>query len=389
MRVAVSRVGASGAKRVMLVAGEASGDLHAAGLVAALRRRDPSLEVWGVGGREARAAGMATAVDISEIATLGLVEVAEKMRAVVRTYRMLRRKLRERPPDLLVLIDFPEFNLALASVAKRCGVPVFYYVSPQVWAWRRGRVRKILRRIDRLAALFPFEPAIYGNDPRVVFVGHPLLDRVRTTQTREETLARHGLDPRKRLVALLPGSRRHEIERMLPQMAAATERLAASQGIQGAVGLAPTVTRELAAPLVAGRTAALPLIEGDTYNLVSAADLVLVASGTATLEVALLERPMIVMYRSSPLTFAIAKRLVGVPWLGMPNLIAGRQIVPELLQSEVTAEKIYAEAEAILSDAARARAIEADLAAVHAALGERGAADRAADLALGLLAETS
>jgi lipid-A-disaccharide synthase len=390
MTIAVSRTaGATGARRILLVAGEASGDLHAAGLIAALRRRDASLVVWGIGGREARATGMTTVVDIADIATLGLVEVAEKMRAIVRTYRMLRREICERPPDLVVLIDFPEFNLALAAVAKRRGVPVFYYVSPQVWAWRRGRVRKILRRIDRLAALFPFEPAVYGHDPRVVFVGHPLLDRVRATATRDETLLRHGLDPAKRLVALLPGSRRHEIESLLPEMAAAVERLMRRHAIQGAVSLAPTLSRDLAEPLVSDRAAPLPLIEGDTYNLVSASDLVLVASGTATLEVALLERPMIIMNRVSPLTFFVAKRLVDVPWIGMPNLIAGRAIVPELLQKEANAARIESEAEAILSDPGRARRIEADLSAVHASLGERGAAERAADLALGLLESRS
>jgi lipid-A-disaccharide synthase len=377
------------APRVMLVTGEASGDLHAAGLVAALRRREPGIEIWGVGGHEARASGMQTAVDIADIATLGLVEVAEKGRALLRTYRMLRRELYERPPQLLVLIDFPEFNLALAAVAKRRRVPVFYYVSPQVWAWRRRRVRKILRRIDRLAVLFPFEPAVYGNDPKVVFVGHPLLDRVRPTASREETLARHRLDPRKPLVALLPGSRRHEIERMLPAMAGAAETLAANHGVQCAVALAPTLPRGLAEPIVAGRAVSLPLIEGDTYNLVAASDLVLVASGTATLEVALLERPMVIMYRSSPITFFIAERLVGVPWLGMPNLIAGREIVPELLQRDVRADEIARVAGAILADPGRASTMRADLAAVHAALGAPGAADRAADLALGLLREAS
>ncbi len=371
--------------RVMLVAGEASGDLHAAGLVAAMRRRAPGIQIWGIAGGEARSQGMVTAVDIAEIATFGLTEVAEKGRALWRSYRMLRREIYERPPRLLVLIDFPEFNLALAAVAKRRGVPVFYYVSPQVWAWRRGRVRKILRRVDRLAVLFPFEPAAYGNAPKVVFVGHPLLDRVRATASREETLARHGLDAAKRLVVLLPGSRRREIERLLPEMAGAAERLARRRPLEFAVVLAPTLPRTLAESLTAGCGVPLPLVESDAYNLIAAADLVLTASGTATLEVALLERPMVIMYRASPLTFAVARALVDVPWIGMPNLIAGRAIVPELIQGRARAAEIAREAEAILSDPARTRVMQADLAAVRASLGSGGAAERAAGLALALM----
>jgi lipid-A-disaccharide synthase len=381
-----ARAGATqSAARVMLVAGEASGDLHAAGLVAALRHRSPGIDVWGIGGQEARAQGMRTAVDIAEIATLGLTEVAEKAWALLRSYRMLRRELREHPPDLLVLIDFPEFNLALAAVAKRSAVPVFYYVSPQVWAWRRRRVRKILRRIDRLAVLFPFEPAAYADDPRVVFVGHPLLDRVRVTASREETLARHGLDPSRKLVTLLPGSRRREIERLLPEMAAAAESLASRHPLQFAVALAPTIPRALAEPLAARCGVPLPLVERDAYNLIAASELSLTASGTATLEVALLGRPMVIMYRASPLTYLAGRALVHVPWIGMPNLIAGRRIVPELIQGRASAAEIAREADAILSSPERARTIVQDLAAVRAALGAGGAAERAAELALSLL----
>ena len=376
---------ASPTGRVVLVTGEASGDLHAADLVAALRRRAPGLDVWGIGGREARASGMTTAVDIAEVATFGLTEVAEKARAIVRSYRLVRRELRDGRPKLLVLIDFPEFNLALAAVAKRCRVPVFYYVSPQVWAWRRGRVRKILRRVDRLAALFPFEPAVYGGDAKVVFVGHPLLDRVKATASRDETLRRHGLDPAKPLVTLLPGSRRREVERILPEMAGAADLLGARHGVQFAIPLAPTISRALAEPLAAGRRVALPLIEDDTYNLIAASDLVLTASGTATLEVALLERPMIIMYRASPVTFFVAKQLVDVPWIGMPNLIAGREIVPELLQERARAGEIARVADQILADPERARTIRRDLAELRHELGDGGAADRAADLALELL----
>jgi lipid-A-disaccharide synthase len=355
--------------------------------VAALRRRDPQIAVRGIAGREARAAGMSTLVDIAEIATLGLTEVAEKGRALWRSYRMLRREITERPPDVLVLIDFPEFNLALGAVAKRRGVPVFYYVSPQVWAWRRGRVRKILRRVDRLAVLFPFEPAVYGHSDKVSFVGHPLLDRVRATRGREQTLVAHGLDPAKRLVVLMPGSRRREVERILPEMAAAAERLSTRHPLLFAIALAPTLSRMLVEPLAASRRVALPLIEDDAYNLIAAADLVLTASGTATLEVALLERPMVIMYRASPVTYLAGRALIHVPWIGMPNLIAGRAIVPELIQSKASAANIAREAETILSDPARQRQLRADLAVVHRALGDPGAADRTAELVLTLLRE--
>ncbi|MEA2626948.1 MAG: lipid-A-disaccharide synthase [Candidatus Binatota bacterium] len=379
--VAESSPAAARVPRVLLVAGEASGDLHAADLVRELRKLFPAIAVGGIGGAEARTQGMETFVDIAEIATFGLTEVAEKARALVRAYRRVARELRERRPDLLVLIDYPEFNLALAGRARRLGVPVFYYVSPQVWAWRKGRVRKILRRVDRLAAVFPFEPEVYGHSEKVTFVGHPLLDRVRATATREDTCRRHGLDPARRLVTLLPGSRRREIEVLLPEMAAACELLGPGRDLQFAVALAPTLPRSLAASLASAARVAIPVVENDTYNLIRAADLVLATSGTATLETALLERPMVIAYRVSPLTFFAARLLVDVPAIGMPNLIGGRRIVPELLQGEARAARIAEEAAAILDDPARARQMSADLARVRDSLGSGGAAARAAGLA--------
>jgi len=368
---------------VLLVAGEASGDLHAADLIAAMRDLRPDLEIVGIGGSNARSRGMETWIDIADIATFGLTEVFEKTGVLVRAYRRLRREIREGRPDLLVLIDFPEFNLALARIAKRAGVPVFYYVSPQVWAWRRGRIRKILRRIDRLAVLFPFEPAVYGGAPQVVFVGHPLLDRVQATAGRTETITRHHLAADRPLVVLLPGSRPREIERILPAMAGAARLLAARRSVQFALALAPTVDQKLVERFLApAGEVAIPVIEEDTYNLIAASDLVLATSGTVTLETALLERPMVVMYRSSPMTFWTARMLVDVPAIAMPNLIAGRHIVPELLQRDVTPEKIASEAEAILADPERARRMSADLRAVRNALGAKGAAGRAARLAI-------
>jgi lipid-A-disaccharide synthase len=374
--------GGEGPLRVLLVAGEASGDLHAAEFVRALRRLAPAAEVFGAGGNAARAAGMTTVVDVAELSTMGLVEVAAKARALVRAWRRLVEEIRRSGPHLAVLVDFPEFNLALARVARRAGVPVFYYVSPQVWAWRRGRVRKILRRVDRLAVVFPFEPQVYGHSEKVEFVGHPLLDRVRATATPVETRLRHGLPLDRTLVALLPGSRRSEIERLLPAMAGAVELLGKSRPVAAALALAPTLDRGSVEALLGAAGERIPVVEGDTYNLIAASDLVLTASGTATLETALLERPMVLMYRTAPLTYWVGRWIVDVPAIGMPNLIAGRRIVPELLQREVTPERIAAEAQAILDDPARAERMRRDLAAIRGALGSGGAAERAARLAL-------
>jgi lipid-A-disaccharide synthase len=374
-------------RRVLLVAGEASGDMHGADLVRALRGLIPDVEVSGIGGAQLRAAGMQTVVDTTAIATMGLLEARERLAAVVGAYRRMRRVLRTDPPDLLVLIDFAEFNLALAGVAHRRGVPVLYYISPQVWAWRRGRIKKIARRVDRLAVVFPFEASLYaGSGARAEFVGHPLLDRVRATRGRAETLARHGLDPHKRLIALLPGSRKKEMQLILPPMADAAERLLRRGDVQCVLALADTLSRDDVAATMAGRALPATIVAGDTYDLVHASELVLVASGTATLETALLERPMVIVYRVSALTFALARRLVSVPFIGMPNLIAGKAVVPELMQEAATGERIAAAATAFLDDPGRRAATTAELGGLRRLLGGGGAARKAAAIAAEMLA---
>src|SRR5436190_10617544 len=231
--------------RVLLVAGEASGDLHGADLLAALRARMPEVTVFGIGGERLRQAGMETVADAGDVATVGVTEVVGRLRALVRAYRRLVRALRADPPDLCVLIDFPEFNLRLARAAKRAGVPVLYYIGPQVWAWRRGRVRKIARRVDRLAVVFPFEPALYaGRLPGVEFVGHPLLDRVAAGRAREATLRAHGLDPARRTVLLLPGSRPSEIDYLLPPLLDAVRLIGRDAQCQFALAVAHTLSAD-------------------------------------------------------------------------------------------------------------------------------------------------
>jgi lipid-A-disaccharide synthase len=381
--------GAEPRRRVLLVAGEASGDLHGADLVAALRSRVPDAEIYGVGGQHLREAGMTTLADTSEITTMGIVETVGRLRALVALYRRLVRELSENRPALCILIDFPEFNLRLARAAKSLGVPVLYYIGPQVWAWRRGRARKIAHWVDRLAVVFPFEPSLYsGHGGDVEFVGHPLLDRVRATRSREETLCAHGLDPAAPMVLVLPGSRAKEIDYILPELLGAVRILAAEGRYQFVLARAPTVAAAQVAAELERAGVSMPVVTGETYDLMAAADLALVASGTATLECALLETPMVIVYRVSKLTAAVARVLVrGVRHVGMPNVIAGREVVPELLQGKATARGIAAAARTLLGDTHRLERVVGDLQSVRAQLGGGGAARRAAGIAAEMLGE--
>ncbi|HXG19177.1 MAG TPA: lipid-A-disaccharide synthase [Methylomirabilota bacterium] len=370
--------------RILLVAGEASGDAHGADLVTAMRQQQPDINVFGVGGQYLREAGMHTLVDTATIAGMGLFEARDKLRALISAYRRLTTILRTNPPDLLILIDFPEFNLRLAKIAKQVGVKVFYYISPQVWAWRKRRVYTIAQRVDRLAAIFPFESDFYAKHGcRVDFVGHPLVDRVRPSRSREETRQHYGLDLQRQLIALLPGSRAQEVRYLLPSMLEAARQL--GDAYQCVLAVASTLDLEH----VKGQVGQYPIyiIQGDTYNLVHAADIAIVASGTATLETALLERPMVIVYRMAPVTYALARLIVRVPFIGMPNLIAERRVVPELVQYDVTPERIARETRQLLDDPQAYRLTQEGLREVRQRLGAGGAAARAARLALDMLAK--
>ncbi|MFM7737420.1 MAG: lipid-A-disaccharide synthase, partial [Alphaproteobacteria bacterium] len=302
------------APTVLVVAGEASGDLRGAELVAELRARVPGLRVTGVGGPRLRAQKQEAQVDAEEISTMGLTEVVSSIGRILGAFRRVRDAIEGRSgprPDLVVLIDLPDFNLRLAPIARRSGVPVLYYVSPQVWAWRRWRVRQLARNVDRLAVVFPFEERIYRGLADVTFVGHPALDTVRASRPPAETRARLGLDPARPMVALLPGSRAAEVRSLLPEMARAIDVLRADVMVDAAVALANEGLR----PLVAPHAGSMPVVSGETWDVVAASDLVLCASGSATLETALLERPMVVSYKLSPLTWAVARALVRVPFV--------------------------------------------------------------------------
>ena len=376
-----------GSKQVMLVVGEASGDIHGAQLAEALLQRDPSLSLFGVAGEHLQRLPFDALVNVSALAGMGLVELAGNLKNLWRAYRLLRRALRERRPNLLVLIDFPDFNLRLAKFAKGLGIPVLYYVSPQIWAWRKGRVRQIARWVDRMAVVFPFEALFYQrHGVKVTFVGHPLLDTVRVTESRDALLAKLSLDSRKPIIAILPGSRRREVSYHLPVLLQAAAELSRERDIQFLCVRASTVDRSALESGCKLAGADIHVVERNGYDAVNAADLVWTASGTATLEAALLLKPMIIVYRLSWLTYWIARLLVRVEHVGMANLIAGERVVPELIQDELRPERIVAESRRIL-DSPEARSVMVEkLSKLKDKLGSSGAAGRVADLAIDMMA---
>ncbi|HEY2775651.1 MAG TPA: lipid-A-disaccharide synthase [Candidatus Binatia bacterium] len=382
-------------RRILMVAGEASGDALGGALAASLLRADPGLHLYGAGGAAMREAGVETIIDTAELSVMGFSELGREIVRVVGAHRRLRRELRgggaDGAPDLFIPIDFPDFNLPLCKTASRAGVPVFYYVSPQVWAWRQGRIDAIAKSVRRMLVLFPFEADIYrshGIDAH--FVGHPLAEAVAPSRPRDETRRELGIAEGRRLVALLPGSRRREIEAMLPRMLDATSGLGS---VSAVIAEAPALASGLVSGIVDAWKARNPAAaahvacrRGDTYNLLAAADAALVTSGTATLECALVGCPMVVAYRMSALSYSVARRLVRVPFIAMPNLLLGRRVVCELVQDEAEPQAMREELSRILEDAPLRERMRADFAEIRALLVRPGAADRAAALALELVA---
>ena len=368
----------------MLVAGEASGDLHGAGLCRALRGLDPRRRLFGMGGSRMAAEGMDLLVDVTANAVVGGSEALGQVPRLYRAYRALRAALRaaERPA-VLVLIDFPEFNLFLARTARRAGVRVVYFIPPQVWAWRGGRVRTIRRLVSLVLAVFPFEAALYRRaGVPVEFVGHPLLDQIGTAPTREEARRRLGIEDGALVVGLLPGSRRQEIVGVLPPMRAAAEQvLAAMPGTRFVLGLAPTVDRSLAASHLDGARA-IEIVEGQTPAVIRAADLVVATSGTVTLEAALLGTPMVVCYRLSALSELVLRLLATVPWMSLANLTLGRAVVPELYRRTTTSANLARAALHLLTDTGAREAQRAAFSELTGTLGEPGVVMRAARLVL-------
>lgn len=372
-------------KDLLIACGEPSGDLYAAELVRHLRLEFQDLHVRGLGGDHLAAQGAELHAHLRELAVLGLTEVVRHLRRLRGIFNRVLADVDRRPPRAAVLIDYPDFNLRLARELHRRGIPVLYYVSPQLWAWRAGRMRTVRRHVAHMLVIFPFEEALYRSaGVPVTFVGHPLVELVQPPADREAFLVSQGLDPQRPVLALLPGSRSGELTHNLPGLLGGLARILANRpDIQPVLALAPNLDAAACASYLG--TSAVRVVQGQTAALVGSSTLALVASGTATVETALLGTPMVVVYRVSPLTYALGRPLLRVSRFAMVNLIADRDVVPELIQGDFTPERVAHEALTLLESPQRMAHMRADLAQVRQALGTPGASARAAAVVAGHL----
>lgn len=370
--------------KIFISAGEASGDLNGASVAATLRNIRPDIRLYGMGGEMMRVAGVEIVYDIADLGVMGIVEIAKSLPKLFRLRDFLADWMARERPDVLVVIDYPGFNTRLAKVAKRLGIPVISYISPSAWAWSRGRAKDVAETVTKVAAIFPFEADVYrqaGAD--VVFVGHPLLDIVKPSLPKDEAYRLFGADPARPVVLLMPGSRRQEIDKLLPVMLAATEKIAESvPDCQIFLPVASTISREILQNIIDGYNIKVRLTAGNTYDLMNIGTVAVAASGTATLEAAIMGLPTVIVYKVAPLTYLLGKMLVKIPHIGLPNIVAGRRIVPELLQDEASAANIARETLPIVTDPAVRGRIAADLADVRRKLGESGAVGRVAEVIL-------
>lgn len=376
---------------IMIVAGEASGDMHGARLVEAMHKLQPGLHFSGIGGSELNAAGVELLFDAAKLAVVGLTEVISHLGDILAARKALVEQMHKVQPALLILIDYPDFNLLLAAKAKKMGIPVFYYISPQVWAWRSGRVNKIGKLTDRIGVILPFERDFYGDrGVKVDFVGHPLVDTVKTSQSKKDFLESLGIDaaPDTRFIGLLPGSRRKEIRSLLPDFLEAA-RLLTKQSSQHVTFLLPRASTISEHILLenglskARRTLDIHVTDHHRYDLMAACDAVITASGTVTLELAILGIPTVTTYRVSPRTYTIGRLLVRhIKFFSLVNLIADREVIPELLQDQVTPENISSYLFQMLDDPQYRNSLVQGLAEVSTKLGLPGCSNRAATIAL-------
>jgi lipid-A-disaccharide synthase len=372
---------------VMLSAGEASGDMHAAHLFRELRKLVPGVRGIGMGGAAMREAGVELCCDSSGIGVIGLAEIARHYGEIRQALKLMQKTVCERKPDLLICVDYKEFNFRLAKAAKACGIKVLFYVSPQVWAWRPGRVKTYGRIIDHMAVIFPFEVPFYeACQVPVTYVGHPLAGKVKPSMSREAAGEKYCLSGKGPVIGLLPGSRANEIKRLLPGILEAADRLAREfEGAEFLLFQAPSVADESLRERLAECGLNLRIIRGQDYDALQCCDAVITVSGTATLEVALVGVPMVIVYRLTPLSYWLGRLLVRISHIGLPNILAGKSIIREFIQHDATPENIAAEIGRILREPAYADAIRLELQEVRAKLGERNGSVELARLAARML----
>jgi lipid-A-disaccharide synthase len=374
-------------KKILLVAGEVSGDLHGSHLVEAIRWIDPEIQFLGVGGEGLKRVGMKLLYPSQSLSVVGITEVFAKLGSILKALRTLKASLEKEKPDLVILIDFPEFNLRLARIAHRRGIPILYYISPQIWAWRPKRIKLIARLVKKMIVLFPFEVPLYeaaGVD--VEWVGHPLVDIVKPALPKERAFRQFGLDPGRRTVGLLPGSRMHEVERLLPPLLASAHLLQKEiPDLQFVIPLAPGIPQTVLSSQMKDVSVPVKVVEGFPYDVMNLCELLIMASGTATLEGAILGKPMIIIYKVSFPTYWIGRALIRVDHIGLVNLVAEKEIAPELIQKDVHPRRIADEAFRILRDPILSRKMSESMGRVRQKLGEPGAAERAARVVTSLL----
>ncbi|MDP3024154.1 MAG: lipid-A-disaccharide synthase [candidate division Zixibacteria bacterium] len=376
-------------KKVLIIAGEPSGDLHGAGLIQELKKINPDIEYSGVGGNKLKQEGTNLLYSIEKLSFMGFYEVLKNLKVIRELKKKLLDFIDRDKPDLVILIDYPGFNLRFAREIKKRGILILYYISPQIWAWGKKRIKTIKELVDRMIVFFPFEEKLYKDaGVEVNFIGHPLLDLVKPSFSKDEFQRKSQLTGKEILIGLLPGSRWQEIEKVLPVMARAClilkKRL---PNLRVAIGLAPNINRERLQVLLKKLNLEAIILEDLSYDLMSHSDLLLATSGTATLESAISGTPLIVLYKTSLFTYLLAKTLVKIPNIGMVNIVAGEKIVPEFIQFEAEPERIAQEMEKILTDKGEYERIKRDLATVKYRLGEKGAYQRGARIVNQMLSQ--
>ncbi len=378
-------------KKVIIVAGEASGDMQAANLVAAIKKVDPSIQFFGLGGEKMQQAGVTLLFNLADLAVVGFVEVLKNLKKIKQAFSLILEKADEIKPDAAILVDYPGFNLRLAKELKKRNIKVIYYISPQIWAWGLNRVKLIKQVVDKMIVVFKFEEELYqkfGVD--ATFVGHPFLDTVKPQTPKEEFLKNIGLSKDKQTIGLMPGSRRREVELHLPIMLKSAKLIQEQfKDAQFLVIKSTTVARQIFDKLLEISDFPCKITENASYNPMNGCDFLLIASGSATLEAAILLKPMVIIYKVSFLTWAFLKFMLKIPYVGLVNVIAGRKIVPECLQFDAAPEKISREMNKILASAEEIKKIKIDLENVRKSLGSEGASQRAAEAVVNFIRQAS